>query len=100
MITFQEMKYERPDLEAVKKQLTEITERLKNAETYAEAKQAFLDKDTLYKHVATAEVISSIRHDINTKDEFYDAESKFWNRADRPLFHGMSAPSNFCDDDS
>lgn len=81
MITFQEMKYERPDLEAVKKQLTEITERLKNAETYAEAKQAFLDKDTLYKHVATAEVISSIRHDINTKDEFYDAESKFWNRS-------------------
>lgn len=27
-------------------------------------------------------------------------DSMVIGKADRPLFHGMSAPSNFCDDDS
>ena len=79
MLTFKEMKYERPDLEQVKEDLMEITLRFKNASSYAEARKAFLDKDNLYKHVATAATLASIRHDIDTRDPFYDGESKFWN---------------------
>lgn len=41
---FSEMPYARPDTETVKKQLTELTERLKNAGTYEEAKAAFLEE--------------------------------------------------------
>lgn len=41
---FSEMPYARPDTETVKKQLTELTERLKNAGTYEEAKTAFLEE--------------------------------------------------------
>ena len=44
---FKDMPYQRPDLDEVKKQITAITEQLKNAKDYAEAKEAFLAKDTL-----------------------------------------------------
>ncbi len=79
MTTFREMKYERPDLEKAKEELAAITERFKNAADYASAKQAFLDKDTLYKHIGTFQTLASIRHDIDTRDPFYDEECKFWN---------------------
>ena len=79
MITFKEMKYERPDLEAAKQQLAGITQRFVQAQDYPAAKQAFLDKDNLYKKIGTMNTLASIRHDINTKDEFYDAECRFWN---------------------
>ena len=41
---FSEMPYARPDTETVKKQLTKLTERLKNAGTYEEARAAFLEE--------------------------------------------------------
>ena len=38
---FKEMPYERPDVEQVKKELAALTERLKNAASYEEARAAF-----------------------------------------------------------
>ena len=78
---FSQMPYERPDLDAVKKELTALTKRLEDAATYEEAKAVFLDQQTATKHIGTAETLVSIRHSINTKDEFYDEEMKFWNAA-------------------
>ena len=40
---FSEMKYERPDIEAVKTELKSLTERLKKAESYGDAKKVFLE---------------------------------------------------------
>ncbi len=81
MIKFSEMPYERPDLAALEAQITELTERLKNASSYEEAKKAFLEEDALERHVSTAESIASTRHNINTNDAFYAEEEKFWNQA-------------------
>lgn len=78
---FSQMPYERPDLDAVKKELTALTKRLEDAATYEEAKAVFLDQQTATKHIGTSETLVSIRHSINTKDEFYDEEMKFWNAA-------------------
>ncbi|MCR5794834.1 MAG: M3 family oligoendopeptidase [Solobacterium sp.] len=78
---FSEMKYERPDLEAVKAQLRELTEALKNADSYETAREAFIKKDDLEKHIGTFEQLAQIRHDIDTRDEFYDAESRFWDES-------------------
>jgi M3 family oligoendopeptidase len=75
------MPYERPDVGALKAQMTELTSRLASAPDYAAAKQAFLDHEELSKHVATFSTIANIRHSIDTRDEFYDAEMKFWNSA-------------------
>ncbi len=74
---FAEMPYSRPDAEGVKAALAALTERLKAAGAYAEAKAAFLEKEESQKDVMTMSVLASIRHSIDTRDEFYDAEMKF-----------------------
>ena len=80
MTKFKDMKYERPDAEGLKSSYCELTKRLREAESYAEAKEVFLEKETLDKHVSTASTLASVRHSIDTRDEFYDNEMKFWNR--------------------
>lgn len=76
---FNKMPYERPDTEAVKKQIVELTEKLRSAESYAEAKAAFLECDKLNRHLETAVNLAYIRHSIDTRDAFYDEERKFFN---------------------
>ncbi|MGN0393634.1 MAG: M3 family oligoendopeptidase [Bariatricus sp.] len=76
---FSQMPYERPDLEAVKVQLNEFNERLVKAESFEGAKAVFLERETYEKHVHTMRSLVSIRHSIDTRDEFYDEEMNFWN---------------------
>lgn len=78
---FSEMPYQRPDLDSVKSQIADLTERLLKASDYGTAKAVFLEKDTLDRHVSTLEGLASIRHTIDTRDTFYDEEVKFWNSA-------------------
>ncbi len=78
---FSEMKYERPDIEAVKAEIARLTEEFKNAKSYEEAKKVFLEFEVYSGHINTAGTLASIRHSIDTRDEFYDAEEKFWNAA-------------------
>ena len=82
---FSEMQYERPALDAVKAELSALTEALKNAKTYAEAREAFLRMETASKHLSTASTLASIRHSIDTRDSFYDDEVNFWNSASPEL---------------
>ncbi len=76
---FSEMKYTRPNTDEAKVKIQELCQRLALAESYEEAKAAFLEKEELEKRIGTAATLCSIRHSINTKDEFYDEEEKFWN---------------------
>lgn len=78
---FSEMPYERPDIEEIKKQLESQTEELKNADSYEKARDVFLRNDRLEKHISTLGTLCSIRHSIDTRDEFYKEEFKFWNAA-------------------
>ena len=78
---FSEMPYARPDVEAVKAQLSALTGRLKDAKSYDEARAVFLEKEGAQKHLRTAVTLASIRHSIDTRDEFYDKEAKFWDAA-------------------
>lgn len=88
---FSEMPYERPDLEALKGQLSELTNRLKAAGSYAEAKTVFLEKEELERHLDTTATLASVRHSIDTRDAFYDGEEKFWNAARPELQEYMQA---------
>ena len=76
---FSEMPYIRPDPEAVKAELQELTERLKNAKNYEEARAVFLEKEEKEKTVDTMGTLAYIRHSIDTRDEFYDGEIEFWD---------------------
>ena len=82
---FSEMPYQRPDMDATKKEMVELTARLKNTEDYATAKQVFLEKETLANHLDTLATLASTRHNIDTRDSFYDEEVNFWNNASPEL---------------
>ena len=77
---FKDMPYERPNPEKIKEMLVEFVERLKAATTYEEARKVFLDQEEESKHFNTMANIASIRNSINTKDEFYEEEQKFWDQ--------------------
>ncbi len=76
---FSQMPYTRPDGEAAKQRLAELTRQLEAAATYQEARTVFLTQQEEAKHLDTAATLSSIRHSIDTRDAFYDEEEKFWN---------------------
>ena len=81
MIRFSEIPYNRPDVDAVKKDIDAFTAKLASAGSYAEARDLFVGMDKLKRHVETAATIAQIRHSIDTRDPFYDAEVDFWNEA-------------------
>lgn len=76
---FSEMQYFRPDPEAVKAELRQLTEQLKNAASYEEARAVFLKKEEAQKPVETMGTLAYVRHTIDTRDAFYDAEVEFWD---------------------
>ncbi len=78
---FGKMPYSRPDMEACKKSICELTARLEAAESYDEAKKIFLEYDELQRHLDTLVNLAYIRHSIDTRDAFYDEEKKFFNNA-------------------
>ncbi|MGN0985050.1 MAG: M3 family oligoendopeptidase [Candidatus Enterenecus sp.] len=78
---FKDMPYVRPDVEAAKQQISDLTRRLSEASSYAEAKEAFLEMEEASKHFSTMGNLAYIRHSIDTRDEFYDGEMKFLNAA-------------------
>ncbi len=79
MIKFSEMKYSRPDLQKTAEEMKRIIADLQNAKTYEEAHAAFIAKNTLEMHIMTQKELAQIRHDIDTRDTFYDEEIKFWD---------------------
>ncbi len=79
---FSQMPYERPDTEKLKELLQSLTRRFKAAESYAEAKEVFLEREEALKHLVTMGTLANIRHTIDTRDEFYDGEVKFFNKAE------------------
>ena len=81
MVKFSEMKYQRPDLAALKEEMGQLVEQLKAADSYQTAREVFLRKEELGRHIQTMGTLANIRHSIDTRDEFYDGEVKFWNAA-------------------
>lgn len=89
----EEMPYERIDLEETEKCFRQYGEQLKDAKSFMEANEAFLKKDMLQRHVNTMHVLCQIRHDVNTKDAFYNEETSFWNGA-LPKMEGLNDAFN------
>ena len=76
---FSEMKYERLNKEQLKKDMLSYIEAFSSSKTFEEANKCFIEFDKISRHVDTMATLASIRNSINTKDEFYEKEMKFWN---------------------
>lgn len=78
---FSEISYNRPDVEAAKKFYTEAAERLSTAGSFGEAEAVFLAVEDFSRQLDTMFTVAQIRHDIDTRDEFYNAEAGFIDSA-------------------
>ena len=84
-MVFSEIPYIRPDKDALIREIKDLTDKLHNSKSYEEAKSAFLEFQQLQKRVETLSTLVHTRHSIDTKDEFYNSEAKFWNTAEPEL---------------
>lgn len=76
---FQDYVYERPDFELFKKDASLLISQLQDAENAEEVKEIIDEMSKLNGFIDTMGTLASIRNSINTKDEFYDEEDKYWN---------------------
>lgn len=74
---FSEIAYKRPDFEAVKKRLSELTDTMKSASSYADARATYFKYEDSMRELNDAYTLVMIRHTVNTIDKFYDDENEF-----------------------
>ena len=82
---FSDMPYLRPELSAMTEKMKELTASFNSAGTFEEAEKVFIAKDVFSRHVDTLINLVYIRHSIDTRDAFYDAEQQYWNEASPAL---------------
>ena len=85
-----EFPYERPDCEQVKAQLEALMAQMEGAASTDEFMIVFGKVNELRSHYSTAATLCSIRHSINTKDEFYDKETEYWDEYS-PLYQNLES---------
>ena len=82
---FQDFKYERPDFDSQKEKVTTLVEAFKKA-TDAKGQLEILEQINKERsYVSTMGTLASVRHSIDTRDEFYDAENTYWDETG-PLY--------------
>ena len=74
---FSTLEYKRPDCEKMAAYATETKERIEHANSYEEVKEAMLAYDEWGKDFSTDATIASIRHTLDTTDEFYEKENEY-----------------------
>lgn len=79
MLTFKDYIYERPAFEIVKTEAESLVEEMKEASSVSEAKQIIDKMNSLQRGIDTQTTLASIRHSIDTTDNFYDQEDRYWN---------------------
>ena len=82
---FSEIPYTRPDPDSTKAELRALTERLRNAQSYEEARAVFLEWEEKFKVINTMFDVSFIRRNMDVDDEFYKEERAFWRAFDPEL---------------
>lgn len=76
---FNEFKYERPDLEIFKKQMEDLIETLNGDVTVEQECAIVHEVFELQEELDTMVTLVSIRHSIDTKDDFYEKEQDFFD---------------------
>ena len=83
---FNEYKYEHLDLEKIKKEFSEFIESFEKAENVEGQVNAFDKIIKLRNHIETMQTLVSVRHSIDTNDEFYDKENEYMDEISPILF--------------
>ena len=74
---FSEIKYVRPDVDAVRAEIDKYIAELKNAASAAEQIKIIFEHEEAQKKYSTMSTVASIRNSIDTRDEFYEKEIEY-----------------------
>ena len=83
---FNEYKYEHLDLEKIKKEFSELIESFEKTENVEGQIIALDEIIKLRNHIETMQTLVSVRHSIDTNDEFYDKENGYMDEISPILF--------------
>lgn len=85
---FKDYNYIRPDYEKYKDEFSKLVEEFKSVETFEECDEKFTEIKKMRNTVATMYCVAYVRHTIDTNDEFYNEESKYWDE-NSPLYEEL-----------
>ena len=89
MKQFKDIPYIRPDMDALKEAFQKAERQFENAHSANEQIAAIDDVQKLKSHYQTMQTLAEIRHTIDTRDTFYDAENTFFDEKS-PLYIEMT----------
>jgi len=87
---FSDFNYERPDYENVKQEMQTLIRDIKAAIEPNQQLEAIKKVNQLRNKIDTMATIASIRHSIDTKDDFYDQEREHWDEY-APLYEDLNS---------
>jgi len=87
---FQDFEYERPDFDVGKEKLTVLLSQFEDAIDAEQQLEVFKRINKERSYVSTMQTLASVRHSIDTRDEFYDAENTYWDETG-PLYQELQS---------
>ncbi len=79
MTQFSDFEYQRPDTETFKREFSQHLEAFKAADNSTTQREAILALNELRSNFDSMYSLASVRHSINTRDEFYEKENAFYD---------------------
>ena len=87
---FSKFSYERPNYESVKQQMENLVKDIEISETAKQQLEVITEINQIRNQIETMATLASIRHSINTQDEFYDQEREYWDEYS-PLYEDLNS---------
>lgn len=88
MTTFRDYQYKRPDIKSLESAFSQLLLRFERAESVTVQNELLTKINGLRNEYETMGTLASIRHTIDTTDEYYEKENDFFDQTN-PLYEGL-----------
>ncbi len=85
---FSDMKYKRPDINALENKFNSLLEKFENAESSEETDELMKEINELRVEFQTQGTLASIRYSIDTTNKSYEEEQNFFDK-NNPVYEGL-----------
>lgn len=79
MTKFKDMKYERPDFDETSAKMQKLLHEMKSSSDSESFLAKFNELNAIRRHLQTMMILAQVRHTINTKEPYYEAENNYWD---------------------